>query len=205
MTGGTILPFDQLIPILEKTVPAVRERLAVPGIAVALFNRDAIAWARGFGVSDIATGQPVTPQTVFEACSLSKPVVAFGALKLCDQGLLELDRPLSDYLPTPYLPDEPYLAQMTLRHVLSHTTGFLNWHKPDEPLRAQFAPGTRFSYSGEGYVYLQKVMEQVTEQTLADFMCERVLRPLNMPASSYVWLKEYDASAAQGHESDGSL
>lgn len=196
---------EQLISVLEKTIPQVRERLAVPGLSAALFYQGSIGWAQGFGVRNLDTREPVTPQTVFEACSLSKPVVAYGALKLCDQGRLELDRPLAEYLPAAYLPDEPYLTQMTLRHVLSHSTGFPNWRKQGAPLRAVFKPGTGFSYSGEGYLYLQKVMEEVTGQALADWMAAQVLAPLNMPDSSFVWLDRYVASAAQGHEAEGQL
>jgi len=201
----TLPSFDRIVPLLEQTIPEVMTRLNVPGLAAAMFGTNGQEWAKGFGVSSLATGSLVTPQTVFEACSLSKPVVAYGALKLCDGGVLELDRPLSEYLTEPYIPDEPYLTQMTLRQLLSHSTGLPNWRKPDEPLRAQFAPGTRFGYSGEGYLYLQKVMEQVTGQSLADYMRTQVLGPLNMLDSSYVWVDQYDTSAALGHESDGSV
>jgi CubicO group peptidase (beta-lactamase class C family) len=178
--------------------------LAVPGLSAVAVHEASIVWERGFGVSNTTTGQPVTPQTIFEAASLSKPVVAYAALQLCDEGRLELDRPLARYLSSAYLPVEPLGEQITLRQVLSHSSGLTRWRKEGEPLQVRFAPGTRFGYSGEGYMYLQHVMEHLSGQSLAEFVRARVLEPLEMRASSYVWREEYDALAATGHEADGS-
>src|SRR4029078_6503121 len=96
----------------------------------------------------------VTESTRFEAASLSKPVTAYVALQLVDAGRLALDAPLTKYMPYADLPAYPRAKTMTARHVLSHTTGFANWRRRD-PLKLFFAPGERFRYSGEGYVYLQ--------------------------------------------------
>jgi len=83
---------------------------------------------------------------------LTKPVVAYAALKLADQGKLDLDAPLSRYLPAPYIDGDARLEQITARRVLSHNSGFPNWRPEGKPLVIHFTPGERFSYSGEGFV-----------------------------------------------------
>ncbi len=83
--------------------------------------------------------------------------------------------------------------------VLSHTSGFPNWRNNDS-LRINFEPGQKFSYSGEGYVYLQKVVEKITGKPLNDLITERVFRPLGMPNSSYIWRNDFDAKTAAPHD-----
>lgn len=140
----------------------------------------------GFGVKNAKIGLPVTAETVFEAASLSKPVFAYGVLKLIDQGKLGLDVPLTTYLPKPYIDGDERLNKITARIVLSHRTGFPNWRgKPS--LKICFTPGERFSYSGEGYIYLQRVVEHITGKPLNEYITEAVFTPLGMANSSYVW------------------
>jgi CubicO group peptidase (beta-lactamase class C family) len=148
-------------------------------------------------------GQPVTGETVFEAASLSKPVFAYGVLKLVEQGKLGLDVPLTTYLPKPYIAGDERLAKITARIVLSHRTGFPNWRGDDGSLPIYFTPGERFSYSGEGYIYLQRVVEQITGKPLNEYMTEAVFTPLGMTSSSYVWRQDFDGLTATGHDSGG--
>jgi CubicO group peptidase (beta-lactamase class C family) len=152
-------------------------------------------------MKDKTTGSPVEPGTIFEAASLSKPVFTYGVLKLVEQGRLNLDTPLSSYLPKPYMPDAR-LDKITARLVLSHRTGFPNWRGP-EGLQIYFPPGERFSYSGEGYIYLQHVVEQITGKPLNDYMEEAVFKPLGMNNSSYVWKPAFDSLTATGYDSKG--
>ena len=147
-------------------------------------------------------GQAVTNETTFEAASLSKPVFAYGVLKLVEQGKLGLDVPLTTYLAKPYVEDER-LGKITARIVLSHQTGFPNWPADDDSLPIYFTPGERFSYSGEGYIYLQRVVEKITDKPLNAYMTEAVFTPLGMTSSSYVWKPEFDALTATGHGYDG--
>jgi CubicO group peptidase (beta-lactamase class C family) len=119
-----------------------------------------------------------------------------------DQGKLGLDVPLTTYLAKPYVPGDARLAKITARIVLSHRTGFPNWRDGDS-LPIYFTPGERFSYSGEGYVYLQRVVEQITGKPLNEYMTETVLAPLGMTSSSYVWRPDFDATTATGHDSAG--
>src|SRR5580704_13416510 len=195
-TGATILE-------LERDVPELMKKDGVPGIAIALIRNGKTTWVHGFGMKEATKDQPVTGETVFEAASLSKPVFAYGVLKLVELGKLGLDTPLTTYLPKPYIAGDERLGKITARIVLSHRTGFPNWRGDDGLLPIYFTPGERFSYSGEGYVYLQRVVEQITGKPLNDYMTEAVFRPLGMTSSSYVWRHEFDALTATGHDANG--
>jgi CubicO group peptidase (beta-lactamase class C family) len=194
-------PAGATISQLQRDVPELLKKDAVPGVAIAVIRGAKTIWVRGFGSKEASTGQPVTAGTVFEAASLSKPVFAYGVLKLVDQGKLGLDVPLTTYLPKPYLSDAR-LAKISARIVLSHRTGFPNWRQGDS-LTINFTPGERFSYSGEGYIYLQRVIEQITGKPLNEYMTEAVFVPLGMNSSSYVWRPDFDALTATGHDAAG--
>jgi CubicO group peptidase (beta-lactamase class C family) len=157
----------------------------------------------GFGVKDIKTGEPVNTETVFEPASLSKPVFTYGVLKLVDQGKLGLDVPLTAYLPKPYTDGDARLGKITARIVLSHRTGFPNWRGSDGLLPIYFTPGERFSYSGEGYIYLLRVVEQITGKPLNEYMAEVVFKPLGMTDSSYIWRPDFDHLTATGYDAKG--
>ena len=195
-------PGSSTIEALQRRVPELMNQADIPGVSVALIRGGKTYWLHEFGVRSTKSNSPVTPDTVFEAASLSKPVMAYGVLKLVEQGKLDLDAPLSKYLPKPYIDGDPLLDKITARFVLSHRTGFRNW-RDDTGLRIYFTPGERFSYSGEGFVYLQKVVEQITGKSLNDYMTEAVFTPLGMTSSSYVWRDEYDSRTADGHDPDG--
>jgi CubicO group peptidase (beta-lactamase class C family) len=141
---------------------------------------------------------------VFEGASLSKPVFAGAVLRLWEAGVLDLDRPLSAYLPAPYLPDEPRLPLITARLVLAHRTGLPNWRGPGRPLVLGAPPGERFGYSGEGYVYLQRAVEHLVGAPLHEIVAAHVLAPLGLARSSSVWRPDYAQTAARGHRADGT-
>src|SRR5215475_4594580 len=148
---------DRIAGRLESDVPVLMKAADVPGLSIALVRNGNVAWVRAFGVKDSKSKAPVTDETVFEAASLSKPVFAYAVLKLVDAGQIDLDKPLNQYLPGDYdVGQDPRLSQVTARRVLSHTTGFPNWRSG--ALKIHFTPGERFSYSGEGFVYLSKVI-----------------------------------------------
>lgn len=195
-------PDKTTIAQLQQQVPVLLKEGTVPGASLALIRNGKTYWVHGFGVKDAKSGQPVAENTIFEAASLSKPVFAYGVLKLVDQGKLDLDAPLSRYLPKPYIDGDPRLDKITARYVLSHRTGFPNWRN-DPTLTIQFTPGDRFSYSGEGFVYLQKVVEQITGEPLNQYMTEVVFAPLGMHSSSYLWRPDFDALTAMPHNAAG--
>jgi len=172
----------------------------VPGLSLALIRNGRIYWAKSFGVKD--GGAPVTNDTTFEAASLSKVVFAYAVLKLADRGKIDLDAPLQSYLDAPYIEGDPRINKITARLVLTHRTGFPNW-RPKEGLSIHFAPGDHFSYSGEGFVFLEKAVERITGQSFNEFMKQMVFTPLRMTSSSYIWRQDYDARTAIGHDKNG--
>lgn len=186
---------------LQKDIPSLMKEADVPGMSIALLSGGKIRWEHSFGVKNVKRPQPVDDATIFEAASLSKPVFAYAVLKLVERGKLGLDVPLAQYLPKPYIDGDPRLQKITARIVLSHRTGFPNW-RGDGPLTIHFTPGERFSYSGEGFIYLQKVVEQVEGKPLNDVMQELVFTPLGMNSSSYVWRPDFDERTATGHDGD---
>ena len=200
MTLLTELPISELNMRLETTLPSLMRQAQVPGLSLALIRNAHIEWCGAFGVRQAGTADPVTPETVFQAASLSKPLFACGVFHLIEQGTIGLDIPLTAYCSTPYIPDDPLLEHITARLVLSHRTGWPNWRPEGQPLIRERPPGKDFGYSGEGYQYLQKVVEQVRGQPLESVMQEIVLQPLGMIHSSYVWASSHDSRAAVGHD-----
>jgi CubicO group peptidase (beta-lactamase class C family) len=176
----------------------------VPGLAVALVTVAGNTWSRAYGIAETSTGRAVEPRTVFEAASLTKPLVAFAALALVRDGVLDLDRPLDRYLAAAYLPAEERAASITTRMVLGHTTGLPNWRPRGKPLALLRDPGTRFGYSGEGYVYLQHALEHITGGPLHSLVAARVLAPLGMVDSTLIWRDELECRIAVGHSKGGA-
>ncbi len=194
---------------LQQNVPSLLEMHRVPGTSIAILHDGRLDWAGGFGVRDANDRSPVTSETVFEACSMSKPVLALCALKLIHLGKLDLDSPLVNYLGGNYVPDQPEHRQITARMVLTHRTGFPNWRAGfDEmqgPLVLLFPPGSQEGYSGEGFVYLQRAMEGITRQSLEQFARDTLFRPLGLRRTSFVASEAMDRELASGHTEEGTF
>ena len=198
-----------LAATLDELVPALMAELHVPGVAVALIQDRRLVWSRGYGVRNAQTREPVTPGTVFEAASMSKPIFGLLALQLVERGRLDLDRPLEAYAPEQLLPEQPERRRVTARMALSHTSGFPNWRPGGEeregPIPLRFAPGSRFSYSGEGIFYLQRVLERVTGQPLDAWATRDLFAPLGLTATGFAWTAALGARQASGHRDDGTV
>jgi len=208
---------------LETQIPALLKSTNVPGLSLAVFRNNRILWLQGFGVTDRASGAPVDSNTLFEAASMSKPVFAYLVLKLCEQGTLSLDTPLTTYTTRRFLEGDPRINRITARHILSHSSGLVpDWRSPDDPLRIAFNPGERWSYSGEGYYYLQSVVTDLIGRTdpkhcdqfeagvkvcATDFgetMESRVIKPLGMTSSGYQWNPHFAKRRARPHDANGN-
>ena len=175
---------------------------SVPGLGMATV-RGADVTVEGFGVRRAGGTDRVTGDTVFEAASLSKPVFATIVMQLASEGKLDLTRPLAEYMPLPN-PNDERSKRITATHVLSHSGGWRNWRNNLQTvLTADFEPGERFSYSGEGYFFLQRIVEQMTGKALPRLARERVFEPLGMRSSSFIWRPELDAALAAPHTNRG--
>ncbi|MBI3790775.1 MAG: serine hydrolase [Gemmatimonadetes bacterium] len=144
-----------------------------------------------------------TPDTIYAAASLTKLMLAYVFLDLVVEGRLSLDRPVGEYVPLPN-PADPLAAKITARHLLSHSGGWRNWRFDDkQPFNADFEPGSRWQYSGEGFYFLQRVIEQVTGTPFPLFVRERVHSPLGMKNSSMLALPELEPRIAPPHNQRG--
>ena len=192
-------------------MPSLSQRMAelkVPGVSVAVIHKGRIEWARGFGVTRTG-GPPVTADSLFQAASISKPVFALAVLHLVDEGKLKLDTNVNDYLKDWKVPDNEFTTgkKVTLRAILSHSAGLtvhgFAGYEAKAPLpttvqildgtppanspavRVEAIPGTRYQYSGGGYVVAQQLLSDVTGVPLPKFMRDTVLTPLGMSRSTY--------------------
>lgn len=181
-------------------LPELMELAGVPGLAIAIVKDGKLAWTREFGVRNATAKQPVEAKTIFQAASLSKPVFSYAVLKLREEKLIDIDRPLNDYIPLPDIAEDERSRRITARHVMSHTTGLQNWRfARDNKLTLSFAPGKRFGYSGEGFYHLQRVVEKITDRGIDQLMRERVFSPFGMETSSYSWLPQHATLISSGH------
>lgn len=161
----------------------------IPGMSIAIIRHHKLLHILGYGLNRADSTQRVTGVTVFDSASLSKPVFTYAVLQLGHEGLLDLDKPLFEYLPYADAQGDQRYKKITARYVLSHRSGFPNW-RPDRQLGQLpviFMPDERYSYSGEAFVYLKKVIEKLTSKSLDEFIGERVFIPLGMKRSSYTW------------------
>ncbi|QBD75473.1 class A beta-lactamase-related serine hydrolase [Ktedonosporobacter rubrisoli] len=200
MTLRNHLPTAVIIEHLKAAVPSLMKDAHVPGLSLSLIRDAQIVWSGAWGVKQAETEEPVTIHTIFQAASLSKPLFAYAVLSLVQRGSIELDRPVTCYLPTAFVPNDPLLERITVRMVLSHLTGWPNWREDGQPLVRLRAPGEHFGYSGEGFGYLQQAVECVTGQPLETFMQQSVFARLGMSHSSYLWGSGEDAESATGHD-----
>ena len=199
-----------LISQLESGIPPIMEKAMIPGLSIAVIRNGSLLWTKGFGVKSRETGSPVTGKTIFEAASFSKPVFAYAVMRLVEREVLDLEKPLMEYVSDELIEknflrgkiEDDRFRKITARMVLSHTPGFPNWRR-GRPLSIDFEPGEKFSYSGEGFGFLQKVMEEISGMTLIEFMQTEVFDPLEMGSSSYVWREDYDDRTSSPHDMMG--
>lgn len=207
---------------VEKRLPRLLEEFRVAGLSLAIIRNSKIAWQRGFGVKDKVSQARVDDHTVFSAQSMSKPAFAYVVMKLCEERALGLDTPLTEYTPERFVEGDPRLELITARRILSHTTGLPNLRSRDEPLKISFTPGERWSYSGEGYFYLQFVITHLRGRTdpqacrtyeaglrvcATDFnvyMKKNILHPFDMASSGYLWTPRLEKVMARPHDENGN-
>ncbi len=190
----------------ESFLLQILDKSGATALSVAVVQGSDVVFQKSMGIVDKKTNKRVDEQTVFRMASLSKPVFAYLVMKLVEEGLLDVDKPLYQYLDRPLyeypdyadLKDDERYKLLTTRIVLSHQSGFPNWRfiNRDRRLDFKFTPGKMFKYSGEGYRLLQFILEEITGK---DFNClakERIFLPLGMTNSSFLWEKCFDGNFA---------
>ncbi len=183
---------------LQKDIPQILAHEKVPGVSIALIANQQIVASQGFGVSNRYFPHDVTRDTVFEAASVSKAVASYAALALAGKGVLDLDQDISSYLQTPWLQNDDQDVVISLRQILSHSSGLTNQVRTGNR-DLDFNPGEHFQYSGMGFLYLQEVLEQQLNQPINTLMTAVVFKPLAMTHASFVPDFGPTDSVAWGH------
>lgn len=202
---------DALAPLIE----AARERFEIPGLSLVLVRNDQVLWAEGFGFADRGLGLAAGPETVYRAGSLAKPLTATAVMQLAETGRIDIDQPLSAYLPAFSIRSrfDTTAAPITVRSVLSHHAGLpsdLNkgmW--TDAPYTqvagrlaeeyTAFPPDFVFAYSNVGYTLLGHMLEAVSGTDYPAYMQQRVFRPLGMRHSGLGKPGARAGAVAQGY------
>jgi CubicO group peptidase (beta-lactamase class C family) len=218
-------------PTPARALAARMASLKTPGVSVAVINGGAIEWAKGYGIVEAGGTTPVTPQTLFQAASISKPVAALAALLLVEQGKLSLDQDVNERLTSWKVPENEFTKgeKITLRRLLSHSAGLtvsgfpgyaagapvptlvqiLDGQKPANTaaIRADVVPGAIWRYSGGGYTVMQQLLMDATGRPFPPLLADLVLRPIGMGDSTYEQpLPEARrAAAASGHRTSGDV
>ena len=193
---------EKIEPLIEQTMKSYD----VPGLALAVAKDGKIVYAKGFGVKDLRSREPITPDSLFHMASVSKTFVATAIVQLLEQGKIQLDDPVRTYLPYFQLKD-PRFKQITIRHLLTHTTGLpylenenrnFDWDRPEydsgaleryvrrlHEVKMIAAPGEKFSYSDMGFEILGDVIAKVSQQSFTDYVKVHILDPLGMRESNF--------------------
>ncbi len=190
---------------LESFIEAYREYLWIPGLSIALVRDGELVYHGTFGVENAYTEDPVTEDTLFEGCSITKMVFAFAVNRMAERGELDLDRPLHEILPFEAAAHDERYRRITARHVLSHRTGFPNWRSGNSPdrIEIQFDPGTQFGYSGEGFEYLGRVVAKLQGASLEEILQREVLEPMGFPHNTIFSIEDADLERlAHGHDTE---
>ena len=191
----------------------------VSGVAIAVFNDNKPIFNKTYGLADVQKNIPLEKTSVMYGASFAKTVFAYIAMQFVQEEVIDLDKPLVQYLNKPLpeikingfrrgyhdLKDDKRYEKITARMCLTHTTGFPNWRwfEADKKLKIKFDPGTRYSYSGEGLYLLQFVIEQLTGKDYETISQERVFKPLGMTNTSQVWQTRFDNNICYGHNAKG--
>ena len=173
----------------------------VQGCGIAVIREGSLILHRTCGIQS-ENGEMVEEDTLFECASLTKTLFAALAMKLLQQGFFSLDEPVVAQ-GGPVWSDDPGFSRITPRHCLTHSSGLPNWD--DTPLPLLFNPGERFSYSGEGFFLLQRMIEARTGMTLDALMEQHFFHPLSMHPASVCWTPWIGAHFSKGFDREGRV
>ena len=192
---------------MEQQMDDLMTQHKVPGLSIALIADRLLVWSRGYGVRCADSDHPVDPDTIMEACSMSKPFFSYLVLKLVEEGKFDLDKPLTDYLAADSLKDDPRHRHISARMSMTHSSGLPNWRpggwRSGSPLSLAFMPGKTFRYSGEGFLMLQRAVEQHLKTGLDALSLVRLIKPLKLTNTRYVWDDRFTLRSSCGHDRNG--
>jgi CubicO group peptidase (beta-lactamase class C family) len=199
---------------IDKVIAHLMDTAEVTGLNLAIFNGNKAVYLKSYGYKNKETRELIDTATCFYGASFSKAVFAYIVMQLVQDGQLDLDKPIYQYLDKPIPAYEGYKdlvsddrwKLITARHCLSHSTGFPNWRffnpRGNKKLEIFFTPGSRYAYSGEGLVLLQLVIEKISGKNLEELAQEKVFKPLNMYRTSYLWQPAFESNFAIGYYED---
>lgn len=216
-TAPATAPDSRLAAAVDAVAAKALADKTVSGFAVGVVENGRVRLARGYGFADLETRTPVTARTVFRIGSITKEFTAAAVLLLAEQGRLSIDDPLAKYLPT-----FPRAGDVTVRQLLTHTSGIHNYTSlPDflpavsprdlstdamvavmadaDPLY-DFAPGTSWSYSNSGFFLLGAIIEKVSGQSYARYLQANILEPLKLSQTKLDDLAEIVPNRARGYD-----
>lgn len=211
---------DEFTMQLDTRLPQLMRDYAIPGMSIALIQDGEVVWKGAYGYADRAMNRHMTVDTFYRVQSISKSVTSWGVMRLVEQGMVDLDKPVSTYLNGWELPASDYTEEaVTIRRLLSHSAGMplgdiSAQYSPRDDVPALhdtvlaeahliYEPGTRFEYSNTGFNLLELVIEEVTGRDFAEYMASEVLLPLGMSDASFNWTEALDARMATGYDLNG--
>lgn len=187
---------------MDERIPALMKLYRIPGCSIALVKGFETVWTEAYGYADVATGRLLTPDTPMSVQSITKPVTAWGIVRLAEKGLIGLDDPVARYLKSWHFPQpDDQTGNITIRQLLSHTAGmplgdFTNIYAPGKAMPSNRdvmtreavlvnRPGTVFLYSNVGYNLMEILIEDVTGQSYSDYMRTEIFLPLGMESAAF--------------------
>jgi CubicO group peptidase (beta-lactamase class C family) len=185
------------------------DSLNISGLSIAIINDGKVAYHQTLGYADLEKKLPVTDKTIFEGASMSKSVFAFFVMKFVEDGKLNLDKPLYQYLPYEDIVHDYRYRKITARMVLSHRTGFPNWreNEEDKKLKIKFEPGTAYGYSGEGYQYLAMVLKHIEGTDwngLENKFQETIAKPIGLEHTVFIQTPYTKKNKAEPYDKNGN-
>ena len=208
---------------IDNTVKQLMERAHIQGLNLAVINNKKTVFIKSYGYRNEPKKQLLDTASIMYGASLSKAVFGYLCMKLVQQKILELDKPLYTYLPKP-LYEYEYFSDLktddrwklfTARMCLNHTTGLPNvrWFSPTTSapdtiglMKIYFQPGTKYAYSGEAFKLLQWVIEEITHKKTDELAVENIFKPMGMTRTGYVWHQDFgDDNVAVGHLNSGEI
>ncbi len=197
-------PFKRIEEYIDRTLQTSR----IPGLAIGITDRKRTIWTRAFGYEELESKRRVRPTTLFEIGSISKFFSSTVLMQLRDEGKVDLNKPVTEYLP--WFKVRTRYGPITLHHLLTHTAGLvIGQEESPEGMPAVWmlretetgsAPGTHFYYSNEGYKTVGLVMERLTGTPVGQLVRSRVLAPLGMNSTDPVITNETRSRLAVGYE-----